>query len=66
MIVKFTTFRARTFVYLKRAKGGGVRFYIDQSKRRFNLRKMAVEYVKTEPDVVFVFVDTSVQFNLVA
>ena len=63
MIVKFSTFRARTDVYRNRKKNsdqgdkGKVRFYIDQTKRRFELRKMAVEHVKGKPDVDFVFAD---------
>ena len=61
MIVKFSSFRARTLVYRNRKKGPGdhVRFYIDQTKRRFNLRKKAVEYVKDKPEVDFVFVDVN-------
>ena len=62
MIVKFTSFKARTLVYQSRPKFnkdrvGGVRFYLDQTKRRFDLRKYAVEYVKNIPGVDFVFVD---------
>ena len=58
MIVKFATFRARTLVYKNRKKGNNnVRFYIDQTKRRFNLRKMAAQYVENKPDVDFAFVD---------
>ena len=61
MIVKFSSFRARTLVYRNRKKGPGdhVRFYIDQTKRRFDLRKKAVEYVKNKPDVDFVFADVN-------
>ena len=59
MIVKFTSFRSRTAVYRGRKKEGNVRIYIDQTKRRFDLRKMAVDYVKTKPDVDFVFVDVN-------
>ena len=61
MIVKFSSFRARTLVYRNRKKGPGdhVRFYIDQTKRRFDLRKKAVEYVKDKPDVDFVFADVN-------
>ena len=40
MIVRFTTFRARTAVYRGRKNGNkDVRFYIDQTKRRFELKK---------------------------
>ena len=52
MIVKFSIFRGRTMVYRNRKKvtvgnrdGEGVRCYIDKTKRRFQLKKMAVEYV---------------------
>ena len=65
-IVKFATFRASTLVYRNRKKAVGerglernVKFYIDQTKRRFQLRKMAVEYVETKPLVDFVFVDVN-------
>ena len=63
MIVKFSAFRARTDVYRNRKKNsdqgdkGKVRFYIDQTKGRFELRNMAVEHVKGKPDVDFVFAD---------
>ena len=64
MIVKFSTFRARTMAYRNRKKAvgnhdGGVRFYIDQTKRRFQLKKKAVEYVQNKPQVDFVFVDVN-------
>ena len=62
MIVKFTSFQARTNVYSNRPKfnnreEGEIRIYVDQTKRRFNLRKMAIDYVKNKPKVDFVFVD---------
>ena len=63
MIVKFSTFRSRTLVYRNRKAAtvtdtnNKVRFYIDQTKRRFELRKMADDYVRDKPDVDFVFVD---------
>ena len=65
MIVKFSTFRARTEVYRSRKSAtvidnnNKVRFYIDQTKRRFELRKMAVDYVSEKPNVDFVFVDVN-------
>ena len=44
IIVKFTSFRARTKVYRNRAKDEGKsRFYIDQTLRRYKRRQMAVE-----------------------
>ena len=54
MIVKFTSFWARSKVYRARPKVGDIRVYIDQTKRRFNLRKMAADYVKDKPEVDFV------------
>ena len=57
MIVRFIMWRATTEVYRSRDKHSDIRFYIDQTKRRFNLRKMAVEFVKDKPEVDFVFVD---------
>ena len=55
MIVRFTSWRARTLVYRHRSKEGNVRFYIDQTKRRFQLRKTAVDMDKDKPDVDFVY-----------
>ena len=57
MIVKFTSFWARSTVYRARPKVGDIQVYIDQTKRRFNFRKMAVDYVKDKPKVDFVFAD---------
>ena len=57
MIVKFTSFWARSKVYRAQPKVGDIRVYIDQTKRPFNLRKMAVDYVKDKPEVDFVFDD---------
>ena len=65
IIVKFTSFWARTSVYRNRAKEQGrPRFYIDQTKRRFQLRKKAVEYVKTKPTVDFIFVDINCNLSI--
>ena len=69
MIVKFATFRARTVVYRNRnvvqgKDAGKVRFYIDQTKRRFELRKMAVDHVKDKPDVEFVFADVNCNLSV--
>ena len=50
MIVKFTSFWTRSKVYRARPKVGDIRVYIDQTKRRFNLRKMAADYVKYKPE----------------
>ena len=60
IIVKFTSFRVRTKVYRNRGKDAGKpRFYLDQTLRRYQLRQMAVEYVKNKPNVHFVFVDVN-------
>ena len=60
MIVRFSTFRARTAVYRNRKNGNkDVRYYIDQTKRRFELRKMAVKHCEDKLDVDFVFVDVN-------
>ena len=71
MIVKFTSFRARTLVYRHRAKGKGdnkendrVRFYLDQTKRRFQLRKWAIEYAEKSDLVDFVFVDINCSLSI--
>ena len=73
MIVKFTSFQARTKVYQGRPKtqnrgGEGsespVKFYIDQTKRRFDLKKKAIEYVKSKPEVDFVFVDVNCNLSI--
>ena len=68
MIVKFTSFRARTLVYKSRPKGANnrdkVRFYIDQTKRRFQLRKFAVDYVRDKPHIDFVFVDINCNLSI--
>ena len=71
MIVKFTSFHARTKVYQARPKNNGgerndgqVRYYIDQTKRRFDLKKKAIEYVKSKPNVDFVFVDINCNLSI--
>ena len=63
MIAKFTT--SRTLVYRNQKKDRcRVRFYIDQTKRRFELRESAVEYVKDKPDVDFMFVDNNYKLDI--
>ena len=59
LIVKFTSWRARTLVYKKRKKKDKVRFYLDLTKRRFKLLKDAGELVKDNEEVDFVFADTN-------
>ena len=43
---------------------GKVYFYIDHTKRRFELRKITVEYVKDKPDVEFVFADINCNLSI--
>ena len=57
MIVRFSSWRARTEVYRNRIKKGNVRFYIDLTKRRFVLKQQAMEETKDNPLVSFVFAD---------
>ena len=57
MIVRFTSWKDRTAIYKKRNKQGDVRFFIDLTKRRFQLKKMAVEKVQGNPKVNFVYAD---------
>ena len=65
VIVKFTSFWARTKMYRKRVKvQGKPRFYIDQTKRRYELRKLAVEYVKNKSLVDFVFADINCNLTI--
>ena len=59
MIVRFTSWRARTAVYRSRTKNGKVRFYIDLTKRRFLLKKQAMIKTDDNPLVSFVFADVN-------
>ena len=59
MIVRFTSWRARTAVYRSRVKNGKIRFYIDLTKRRFLLKKLAMEKTQDNPLVSFVFADVN-------
>ena len=59
MIVRFTSWHARTVVYRNRIKRGEVRFYTDLTKRRFLLKKHAIEHVKGNDKVKFVFADVN-------
>ena len=70
MIIEFATCRARTEVYRNRKKNNdqqgqnSTRFYIDQTKRRFELRKFADEYIKNKPNVDFAFVDINCNLSI--
>lgn len=59
MIVKFTTWRVRTYVYKKRKKSGKTRFYLDLTRRRFNLLKESQELTDQNDKVDFVFSDNN-------
>ena len=59
MIVRFSTWHARTTIYRNRDKKGEVRCYIDLTKRRFLLKKWAIELVKNNEKVDYVFADVN-------
>ena len=59
MIVRFVSWKARTAVYRQREKRGDIRFYIDLTKRRFLLKKTAIDRVKGNDLVNFVFADVN-------
>ena len=60
MIVRFTSWRARTHVYTNRKKStGNGKFYTDLTKRRFDLKKVAQEKIKDNPDVKFAYADVN-------
>ena len=59
MVVRFTTWRTRTEVYRSRDKHSDIRFYIDQTKRRFNLRKWLSNLWKINPRwILFLWTQT--------
>ena len=64
IIVRFTSWRARTAVYRKREKRGHVRFYTDLTKRRLNLKKLADVKVKNNEKVKFAFADINNNIGL--
>ena len=62
MIVRFTSWRARTHVYTKRKKGAdnnGTRFYVDLTKRRVDLKKKAIAKTEHNPKVSFAYADVN-------
>ena len=61
MIVRFTSWRARTVVYTNRKKGNnqGAKFYVDLTKRRFDLKKKAEEKTRDNPLVKFAYADVN-------
>ena len=60
MIVRFTSWKARTHVYTKRNKERReVRFYVDLTKRRVDLKKKAIEKTQNNNKVSFVYADVN-------
>ena len=60
MIVRFTSWRARTHVYTNRKKGDSeAKFYVDLTKRRFDLKKAAEEKIKDNVKVKFSYADVN-------
>ena len=60
MIVRFSTWRARTHVYTNRRKEDGhAKFYIDLTKRRFDLKKVAQQKTQGNPKVKFAYADVN-------
>ena len=65
MIVRFTSWRSRTHVYTNRKKNGdqprgeGVKYYVDLTKRRFDLKKKAQEKTKDIARVKFCYADVN-------
>ena len=61
MIFRMTSWADRTAIYRSRQKGKDVkvRFYIDLTKRRFELKKLAIERIQGHPLVDFCFVDVN-------
>ena len=58
MIVRFTSWRARITAYNSHAKNqGGSCFYVDLTKRRFLLMKIAMEKTRNNDKVNFAFAD---------
>ena len=61
MIVRFTSWSARTHVYTNRKKGNteGAKFYVDLTKRRFDLKKKAEEKIRENPLIKFAYADVN-------
>lgn len=60
MIVRFTSWRARTHVYTNRKKTtGDGKFYTDLTKRRFDLKKKAQEKTKDNASIKFAYGDVN-------
>ena len=63
MIVRLSTWHDRTVIYRNRDKKGKVRFFLDLTKRRYELKKLAINRTNDNSNVDFVFTD--VNCNLV-
>ena len=59
MIVRFVSCRARTAIYRARKKDGNVKIYMDLTKRRFMLKKLAQERIKGNSSGDFAFADVN-------
>ena len=59
MIFRMTSWADRTLIYKARdkQKGAKIKFYIDLTKRRLDLKTLAIERVQEYPNVDFVFAD---------
>ena len=57
VIVRFTSWRARTTIYRKRERQAPVRFYTDLTKRRLEMKKLADSKTKNNDKVKFAFAD---------
>lgn len=64
MIVKFTTWRHRSMVYFNRKNLRNHKVYIDLTKRRFDLKKLADEIVKGNDNILFAMVDINCRLCL--
>ena len=59
VIVRFTTWRHRTYVYRARKKASSVKIRLDHTKVRLNVLQMAREVLKSYPEEIFVFADVN-------
>ena len=59
VIVRFTTWRHRTYVYRARKKASSVKIRLDLTKDRLNLLLMAREVLQSYSDKFFAFADVN-------
>ena len=59
MIVRFTSWDHRTNVYKNRGSLRAVKIYLDLTKRGYDIRKHAIEKVKNNPKIDFVFANVN-------